>query len=294
MADSSTKPTLDNYLFFVAIVEAGSLTKAAHRLAIPKSKLSRRLAQLEQQLGSELLIRTTRKLHLTEAGHTLYQSCQPHVDALTNVEQLVHDSQHKVKGVLNLSIPSEFFSQVIGQLLTDFAVKYPEIELHCHQYTARMPSYDHRYDLVFVLHEKPLPATNWVGRTLLSFPQSIYQSAGAKKMDCSMADLEHLGAIVTDEDELWAFRHDGAIQEIKPQLNMAMASPEMRLQACQRGIGITKLPDYIAEKASGIKPLHLQQSVVAQQLTLLYQSRNVPIKTRAFLDFFQSNIGSLS
>ncbi|GHF83234.1 LysR family transcriptional regulator [Thalassotalea marina] len=295
MADFQIVQTIDNYLYFVAIVEQGSITKAATYLNVPKSKVSRRLAQLENMLGSELLVRTTRKQDLTEAGKLLYQNCRPHVDALVAVEQLMYDNQYQIKGKLNIKVPSEFFNRVMGQLLTDFALKYPDIEVHCQQYTESLPSFDLNYDLVFVLHERALPPSHWIGKSLLSFPQSLYVAKDyALNQVTSVEQLKAIEAIVAEPLEHWSFRDKHSHKTFKPNVRMVLASPEMRLQACFSAIGMTKLPDYIAKNIQGIKAVKTELPLVAQQLSLLYQSRNIPLKTRVFLDYFQSHIGKLN
>ncbi len=78
---------LDDLLLFVTLVEQGSFTLAAKKLQIAKSKLSRRLVQLENKLGCELLLRTTRKQQLTENGRLLFCRCKSHIEALSKVEE---------------------------------------------------------------------------------------------------------------------------------------------------------------------------------------------------------------
>lgn len=287
--------SLSDYLFFVTIVEEGSLTLASRKLSVPKSKLSRHLAQLEKQLGSQLLVRTTRRQTLTENGLQLYQLCKPHVEALSDIETTIGESAFKVKGTLRLLLPSEFFNKVISSLITDFALAYSDIEIHCHHYAEEYPEFDHQYDLVFVLHEEELPDSNWIGRTLLSFPQSIY----SKENKCASAaktisDLGECSVVCSNEKEQWLFRSADKIQLFTPKRAMVFSSQEMRVEACQRGVGLIKLPDYIAAGNSEIKPVDLTEALVAQRLTLLYQNRNIPAKTRTFLDYFQSKIGCLS
>lgn len=287
--------SLSDYYFFTTIVEEGSLTKAAKKLAIPKSKLSRRLALLEQSLGSQLLIRTTRRQQLTENGLLLFQSCKPHVDALHDLDLLIGEAAVKVQGKLKLLLPLEFFNTVIGTLITDFALAYPDIEIHCHHYHQAYPEFDHQYDLVFVLHENDLPSSNWIGRTLLSFSQSIYTAKNSNQHQlASLSELAKLKVISANEDEKWLFRFPGEVQAITPNIAMVLSSPEMRVEACQREIGLIKLPDYIGNNLKQIRPLKTEKPLIAQQLTLLYQSRKLPAKTRMFLDYFQSKIGCLS
>ncbi|WP_286234741.1 LysR family transcriptional regulator [Thalassotalea sediminis] len=292
MASLVNTEQLDNYRIFVAIVESGSFTKAAQKLAVPKSRISRRLLLLEQQLGSQLLIRTTRKLQLTDAGQLLYKQCQPHIAALEEVDQFIYDSQFHVKGVLTLLLPLEFFNQVIGELITTFALQYPELQIQCQHYTGITPQFDHKYDLVFVLHEHALPDSQWVSKVLLSFPQSIYIADKANNKQ--MNELSDFKAILADKNEKWYFRDNGRIIERQPTATMILASPEMRVKACEQDIGAVKLPDYIGTRSSTIKVAKVSQPLVAQQLSVLYHSRNIPMKTRVFLDFFQSNIGCLT
>ena len=285
----------NDYLYFVTIVEQGSITQASQVLSIPKSKLSRRLALLEEQLGSQLLIRTTRKQQLTESGLLLYQACKPHVEALNVMESLVHDTQNKVKGKLSILLPLEFFNKVISALITEFAFQYPDIEIHCHHYSTVYPDFDYQYDLVFVLHEETLPTSNWIGKTLLSFPQSIYINKNHKvDGNITVEQLSEHRAITSSETEQWLFRNNDSVQVFSPNIAMVLSSNEMRLEACQRGMGMVKLPDYIGKNNQEITDLNIAGKVLAQQLTILFQSRNIPAKTRTFLDYFQSKIGCLT
>nr|WP_277601493.1 LysR family transcriptional regulator [Thalassotalea sp. G2M2-11] len=286
---------MEHYAFFTVIVEEGSMTNAAARLGIPKSKLSRRLAVLEQQLGTQLLIRTTRAQHLTESGLLLYQHCKPHVDALFDAQHLVNDAVSSVKGKLSLLLPLEFFNKVIGQLITDFALAYPAVEIHCHHYSQYQPDIDYQYDLVFVLHEQPLPSSQWIAKTLLSFPQSIYCGQGYSHLRCTaLNDLTKQQAIVAKPKEAWLFRQNNKTLVISPKTAMMLSSPEMRVQACQQGIGLLKLPDYIGKADHKLRSVKLPHALVALQLSLLYQNRTIAAKTRVFLDYFQSKIGCLS
>jgi len=287
--------SLDSYYFFNTVVESGSLTAAAAKLNLPKSKLSRRLAQLEKQLETQLLIRTTRRQQLTESGLLLYQSSKAHLEALVAMEDLISTVNAVPKGKLNILLPLEFFNQVIGSLITEFAFQYPDIEINCQHYSSQYPEFDYQHDVVFVLHEEELPSSHWIGRTLLSFPQSIYAPTDSDLTSLvEPVDLANTISVVANNDEQWCFRDDTQQLIIQTKAGMVLSSPEMRIEACQRGIGLVKLPDYIAQKNDKIKALDLSQPVVAQQLTLLYQSRNIPVKTRFFLDYFQNKIGCLS
>jgi len=288
---------LDNLSLFLSIVESGSLTGAAKALGMPKSKLSRRLALLESEIGSQLLVRTTRSQKLTETGEQLFRACKPHVEALKAAEASISDFISLPKGKLKILLPLEFFNQVLAELITEFALLYPEISVHCQHYSQEIPEQDLTYDLIFVLHEQSLPPSNWIAKTLLSFPQAIY--ASVKRTISNNIQPEELLAhncILSQENQQWLFRESNNTMVIEPKTFMVLSSPEMRLAAVKRDLGIAKLPEYLINSDKGsdlIKRVMLGKSPVAQQLSVLYQSRTVAKKTRAFLDFFQSNIGCL-
>jgi DNA-binding transcriptional LysR family regulator len=89
------------------------------------------------------------------------------------------------------------------------------------------------------------------------------------------------------------------VQAVYVKGRVVLASPEMRLQACQQSLGLSKLPDYLLPRLSEqleqsrLQKITTTHPLVAQRLSVLYQSRNIPVKTRTFLDYFQSHIGQL-
>jgi DNA-binding transcriptional LysR family regulator len=289
------KTSLDDLSMFVCLVETGSFTRAAKQLNIPKSKLSRHLVQLEQSIGSQLLIRTTRKQQLTESGQLLYQASKSHIEALRGVEEEIGSFINEPKGQLNILLPLEFFNQIISELLTDFAKRYPKIILNCSHYSGALPESDLPYDLSFVLHESTLPASNWIAKTLLSFPQSIFAAADFVNTEVvEPNDLQKFPCILAEQQEQWLFRDGSNTRSVAVQGRATFTSPTMRLQAVKQNLGVAKLPDYSCQATCDLQRLKLTKQPVALQLSVLYQSRDIPVKTRVFLDFFQSQLGRLS
>ena len=286
---------LDNLSLFLTIAESGSLTSAARLLGLPKSKLSRRLALLESELGSQLLVRTTRSQQLTEAGEQLFIACKPHVEALKDAEVSISDFATAPKGKLKILLPLEFFNQIMAELISEFALLYPNVSIHCQHYSEEIPEQDLSFDLIFVLHEQALPASNWIAKTLLSFPQAIYCAATSfQPGERTPEELVDNKCILSQENQLWLFRGSSNTTAIEPKAFMVLSSPEMRLAAVKRNLGLAKLPEYLVQGDSQsqlVKPVKLTCAPVAQQLSIPYQSRSIPKKTRVFLDFFQSNIG---
>src|SRR6476659_1171146 len=96
---------LNEIVVFAKVVETGSFTAAADALGLPKSTVSRKIAQLEERLDARLLQRTTRKLGLTEIGRAYYERCQRIVADIASAEQVVSDLQGAPRGLLRVTAP---------------------------------------------------------------------------------------------------------------------------------------------------------------------------------------------
>ena len=119
----------NDLLLFAHVVDDGSFTQAARRLGLPKSTVSRRLAALETQFGERLLLRTTRKLAVTDFGRSVLDHARQVAAEVEAAASLAQHRQTKPSGRLRVSMPSEFASLVLGTLLAEFIEKYPAIAL---------------------------------------------------------------------------------------------------------------------------------------------------------------------
>ena len=114
---------------FSAIVHAGSISKAAATLGMGKSVLSRQLAKLEDDLGTRLIQRSTRRLTLTEIGELVFAEAR-HIDqAVANIEQLTEQHQSEVKGRLRVTCPRPLGQRYLVPLLVEFTTTYPKVEV---------------------------------------------------------------------------------------------------------------------------------------------------------------------
>ncbi|MEK2485261.1 LysR substrate-binding domain-containing protein [Providencia stuartii] len=120
---------LNDLYYYVKVVEHGGFSQAGLALGIPKSKLSRRIADLEQKLNVSLIYRSTRQFHVTEIGQTFYQQCKNVVDEAKIAEELICSVQTDLKGIIKLSCPVALLQVYLQDLLVDFMVKYPEIDV---------------------------------------------------------------------------------------------------------------------------------------------------------------------
>jgi DNA-binding transcriptional LysR family regulator len=118
---------LNEILVFARVVQTGSFTRAAARLGIPKSTVSRKVSALEERLGSRLLQRTTRKLNVTDAGRVYYDYCLRIVADVEDAERAVSSLQDRPRGLLRVTAPVN--CAFLGPIVSAYLKRYPEVQL---------------------------------------------------------------------------------------------------------------------------------------------------------------------
>ena len=126
---SETRPDLRLLVAFAAVARHASFTKAARSLAVGKGTVSRAVVQLEQELGTELVHRTTRAVSLSTAGLALYERITPHLSALDAAVAKLPERSPVPSGELRLTAPTDLGVVVLEPLLVQFARRYPDIRL---------------------------------------------------------------------------------------------------------------------------------------------------------------------
>jgi DNA-binding transcriptional LysR family regulator len=128
MIDLSTI-NLNRLTTFVAVVEAGSLTAAAERLGLAKSMVSKHMQLLEQEIGVGLLLRSTRKLSLTEAGRTFYEASRQLLQAAEQAIEQARSGRDTLRGTLRVASPIDYGLIVVSPLLAQLRARYPELKI---------------------------------------------------------------------------------------------------------------------------------------------------------------------
>ena len=147
---------LNDLYYFVQVVDHGGFAPAGRALGMPKSKLSRRLALLEERLGVRLLLRSTRKFAVTDIGQTYYQHCKAMLVEADAAQRSIDAVQATPRGVVRLSCPITLLHEQVHRMLTDFMVMYPEVTVQLEATNRRVDVIGEGVDLAIRVRTLPL------------------------------------------------------------------------------------------------------------------------------------------
>lgn len=239
----------DGVTAFLAVVETLSFTKAALRLGIAKSAVSRRVSDLEDGLGVRLIHRTTRKLHLTDAGTEYAQHVGRAVSALTDANEAVRDLGDSTRGRVRLTAPVDLGATLLPNVLRRFRAKYPDISVDCVLSGRRVDLVAEGIDVA--LRFGPLQDSSLVARKLTT--GSAFFVASPKYL-AEHGTPKKVGDLTTHEFVLFRAPH-GAVrvelegpkgtETIELQGKLSADDLSFSLRAVLDGAGIALLPWFL-------------------------------------------------
>jgi DNA-binding transcriptional LysR family regulator len=241
---------LNDLNLFVAVVANGGISAAARSLGAPKSKISRRVAALEAQLGLRLVERTTRHFKVTEVGHDVYRHARAALSAAEAIDEMATRQKSEPQGVVRVSCPIGI-DRLIGRALPGLLQRYPKLRLQLVVTNRRVELIDESVDVAVRVRPKldsdadlQVKIVGQTIRVLVASPGFL----AANGIPACPADLPNFATISqTDRPgpDRWSLSNDaGEEVEIvhEPRLS-ATAFPVLR-QAAVDGVGIAMLPEY--------------------------------------------------
>ncbi|WCN10961.1 LysR family transcriptional regulator [Marinomonas mediterranea] len=284
----------------VTVVESGSFSKAAERLGISKSAISKRVSQLEAQLGVKLLHRTTRKLSLTEAGEHFFKHAQIAHQASKDAIDAVAQLQGEPQGRLKISCPMSFGRLHLAPLIPKFLKKYPKITIDLVMDDKISDIIGQGFDLA--IRGGVLPDSNLVVRKLAPLRSVLCASQTYLNQHGVPAELEALSShnclafTYSNDKREWTFMKEGEVQRISISGNYQVNSSEALKEAIIQGLGIGRLPTFIAGpeiKKGNLVALFEEYEMPRQSMYAVYPERHyLPKKVRVFIDFIVEQIGT--
>lgn len=299
MEQSSAETGIDpnDLLIFARVAELGSFSRAAERLGLPKSTVSRRLAALEQRMGERLLLRTTRRQTLTEFGLQLLEHARQVVAELDAVGLLREQRQAAPSGRLRVSMPGDFANMVLVDSLAAFMALHPAISLELDLSPRRVDLLGEGFDVAIRMGDLADDAL-LVASKLAVFTHGLYASPGylAEHGDPQTPDDLSGHAAVrlmrgNGEAAGWTLLQGEQRWTGVPAGRVSANSPEMLIRLASAGAGIAAVPDHYAVadvRAGALRRVLPGWDLPTSTAWAVYPGRKLmPAKTRAFVDMLQ-------
>lgn len=287
---------LNDLMYFSQVVEHGGFSAAERVLGISKSRLSRRLTELEASLGVRLLQRSTRKLALTEAGQLFYQHCQAMLSEAQAAVNVVQQLRASPRGTVRVSVPVTISQTMMSQIMPEFMHRYPEVRVVVRVTNRVVDLFEDSIDVALRVRSEPPENANIVVRPLwrtqqmlVGAPSLLSQNAPPlepadlkrfETLDVPTGDGRHVYNLIAPDGTRHAHEHE-------PRL--VTADLMMILEAALAGVGITALPEmmYGAALRSGrLSPVMPGWTLPSPQLYAVFLSRQGMVPAvRTFVDY---------
>jgi len=291
---------LNDLLFFVRAVESGGFAAAGRRLGVPKSTVSKRVAELEAQLGVRLIHRTSRSFALTETGRDVYDHARAATIEAEAAEGVVRRRQAEPSGTVRITASVPAAQARLADRLPALARAYPKVKLQLHVTDRFVDLVQEGFDIAVRSHFTPLPDSDLVQRrmsteriTLVAAPDYLARR-GVPQRPEELAEHDGLppGPAVT----IWRLRHrDGREAAVEPQSAFAADESVVLLKAAAAGLGIACLPDSMtsaAREEGTLLPVlpDWEAGTVTTTLLTPYRRGQLPA-VRAVIDFLAGGAG---
>ena len=287
---------LNDAQLFAKVVEKGSFSGAARLLGLPVSSVSRKVARLEEQLGSRLLHRTTRKLSLTDAGRTYHDMVSSALEQLHAAAAAVSGLQAEPSGRIRFtSVPG--LSRYAWGLVEEFLARYPKVSIEMDLTERTVDMIEGGYDLA--LRAGQLPDSSLVSRKLMTTSFGLMATPAyldAHGRPATLDDLAEHECVVFGlslRGAQWRLQQGRKTKEVPIRGRLAITDLEAVVQACLRGLGIAMLPLQMTELlvARGeLERVLADWSGPTGGLYLVYPSRrHLSPSVRAFMDYLAEN-----
>ena len=288
----------NDLMLFARVVDEGSFSRAAERVGLPKSTVSRRIAMLESQLGERLLLRTTRKLTVTDFGHSVLEHAHQVAAEVEAASSLAQHRQIEPSGRLRVSMPGDFAHMVLGSLMAAFIEKYPAISLEVDLTPRRVDLIGENFDLALRMGDLPDDST-LTARKVATFTIGLYASPGYLERRGMPSEpealMEHdaLRLLQRSGDAApWVLNRGEQHWEGLPPGRATANSPELLLRLARAGAGIAAVSDHFATsyvETGELVPVLEDWTLPEVSAWAVFPGRRLmPARTRVFLDALEA------
>jgi len=291
---------LNDLGLFVQAVDSGGFAAAGRRLGLPKSTISKRVAELEAELGARLIHRTSRSFVLTELGRDFYDHARGAMIEAEAAEGVVRRRLAEPSGTVRITASVPTAQSRLSGLLPALARAYPKIRLHLHVTDRFVGLVQEGFDIAVRSHFAPLPDSELVQRrmaveriTLVAAPDYLARRGVPQEP----ADLkDHDGLLTGPSATVWRLRHrDGREAQVAPASSFVADESIVLLKAAVAGLGVVCAPETMsaeARAAGTLLPVLPDWEAGTVWTTLLTPSRRGQLPAvRAVIDFLAKEAG---
>jgi DNA-binding transcriptional LysR family regulator len=289
---------LNDVAVFARVVEAGSFTGAARQLGIPKTTVSRRVGELEREVGVRLLQRTTRSLSLTDAGRLYYQESSRALRAIEDANLRLADVRAEPAGTIRVSAPVGFGNDLLADAVLDFLAAYPKAKVELRLTDDKLNLVEEGIDLAFrsgALTDSTLVARKLgTTRKILCGSPDYLDRRGAPVVTADLASHDCIIAGHAIAGARWEIEGPQGTETISVGGRIAVNTMQLVLRAAVAGYGIALLPHGLAVVAIAKGRLRRVLDQYAASVGGLYavypSSRHLSPAVKAFIEVAAKHI----
>jgi DNA-binding transcriptional LysR family regulator len=302
MTDGANKGQMDklnSIKAFTKVVQHGSFAAAARELRLSRSAVSKYVIDLEQELGVQLLVRTTRSASPTENGQAYYERCVAILADLEEADVTVTRLQAEPRGILRVNAPMSFGTLHLGPALSDFMERYAELQIQLILSDQQIDPVQEGFDVTLRIAD--LPSSSLIARKIapahrvVCASPSYLQRRGTPQRPSDLREHDCLtyGHLATGKQ--WKLTGPDGEHWISIPWTLCTNNAEVLCDAAVRGRGIALLPTFIA--AAELRRGSLQtilESYEAPEISIyaIYpETRHLSVKVRVFIDFLIERFG---
>jgi DNA-binding transcriptional LysR family regulator len=243
---------LNDYAYFAEVVTHGGFAAAGRALREPKSKLSRRIAGLEERLGLRLIERSSRRFRVTDTGQAFYERCKAMLAEAEQAEALVMQAQAEPHGRIRFACPTGMVQPIAG-LISSFLIRYPRVRLQLVASDRAVDLIEERIDLALRVRST---LTSDAALTMRTLGTSTRILVASPQCASRIGEIEHLASLpalattdAADEIEWHLETGDGRRHVVRVTPRMGCEDMASIRDAAIDGLGIAILPDHVCRDA---------------------------------------------
>jgi DNA-binding transcriptional LysR family regulator len=286
---------LNDLFFFAQVVENGGFAVAGRAIGVPKSKLSRRIALLEERLGVRLIQRSTRRFAVTEVGQVYYRHCLAMVAEAEAAQEAIERTQAEPQGTIRISCPVLLAQNSLAPIVSRFLAEHPRVRIHLEATNRRVDVIEEGFDLALRVRQPPLENSDLIIRVFSHHKTALVASPrfldryGRPPGPSDLDSFDSLDMTRPSGEHVWLLTGpDGTVHKAPHRPRLVTDDLATLRQAALDGIGIVQLPTLLigADIAQGsLEPILPNWTLPSGLFHAVFPSRRglVPA-VRLFID----------